>query len=257
MTNEEICESLKTNQEDASGLLLQLFRQNRGFIYQTATRWTRAFSNRPDVDIEDLTQAAFIAVVDAAERYQADKGTKYITVLSTALKTAFSEVYGVRTKKRDPLNNAASLDKPLNDDTDDTALDLLPDADSAEPFEAVEEAVFNRQLHDLIIKALDTISEKQAAAVRRYYLDGEEQKDIAAKMGCRPQNVQALTREGLRNIRKSRFINELSEAYYQEKNLFRHTGYQAWKTSGLSQPEYFTEVKERYASRNIKDFAAL
>ena len=257
MTNEEICENIKANPEAASGLLLQLFQQNRGFIYQTATRWARAFSYRPDVDIEDLTQAAFIAVLDAAERYQADKGAKYITVLSTALKTAFSEVYGVRTKKRDPLNNALSLDRPLNDDTDNTALDLLPDAAAEEPFEAVEEAVFNRQLHDLIIKALDTISEKQAAAVRRYYLDGEEEKDIAASVGCSTANIQAQIRDGLHNLRRGRLKTELSEAFYGETNLFRNTGLQSWRSTGMSQPEYFTEVKERYTSGKIKDHAAL
>lgn len=152
----------------------------------------KGVSSRPDVDIEDLTQAAFIAVLDAAERYQADKGAKYITVLSTALKTAFSEVYGVRTKKRDPLNNALSLDRPLNDDTDDTALDFLPDAAAEEPFEAVEEAVFNRQLHDLIIKALDTITTKQANAIRMYYFDGMEQKDIAGRWDAAPEYSSAI-----------------------------------------------------------------
>ena len=257
MTNEELCKSFKATPEDASGLLLQLFQQNRGFIYQTAIRWARAFSSRPDVDIEDLTQAAFIAVLDAAERYQADKDAKYITVLSTALKTAFSEVYGVRTKKRDPLNNALSLDRPLNDDTDDTAIDFLPDADSTEPFEAVEEAVFNRQLHDLIIKALDTITTKQANAIRMYYFDGMEQKDIAEAMGCRPQNIQAQLRDGLHNLRRGRLKSELSEAFYGEVNLYRCTGLQSWKTTGTSQPEFFAEVKERYASRNIKDYAKI
>ena len=256
MTNEEICLNIKATPEDASGLLLQLFQQNRGFIYQTAIRWARAFSSRTDVDIEDLTQAAFIAVLDAAERYEPDK-CAFITVLSTALKTAFSEVYGVRTKKRDPLNNALSLDRPLNDDTDDTALDFLPDADSAEPFEAIEAEIFTQQLHSLLEKALDTISEKQAAAVRRYYLDGEEQKDIAASVGCSTANIQAQIRDGLHNLRRGRLKSELAEAFYGEVNLYRCTGLQSWKTTGTSQPEFFAVVKERYTSVKIKDHAAL
>lgn len=252
MTNEELCQAINNGTGDNNSLLLQLMRQNYGFIYQQAKKWAAAFADRPDIDIEDLTQSAFLAVLDAVQRYDPDRG-KFISILSYTLKAAFSEACGMYSERRrkDPLNRALSLDDTCESDSDTPFVELVPDNSSEEAFEAVDDEIIRQQLHELLQKALATIPKKEARAINAHYLQGKTQAEIREEMNVSGSYVSAIIRSGIRRLRNCNMVNELSEALYGEMNLYNHTGFQSWKNSGYSQPEYMLEMKDKKLQKII------
>lgn len=107
---------------------------------QTARRWHRAFNGSRGVVLDDLEQVGFLALTKAAETWNPDSGA-FSTWLTFQLKTAFAAAYFMRTERdrKDPLNDAVSLDTPPTGTDEDVMLrDIIPDAAAELAFEDVE-----------------------------------------------------------------------------------------------------------------------
>ncbi len=245
MTNDELAIAIQNGNTDQ---ICQLCEQCKGFVYKEACRWTAAFSYRPDIELEDLTQSAFFAILEAVQRFNPEKGT-FITLLSMTLKTAFSECYGVRTKaaQLNPLNSSISLDAPVSGSAENDLCfgDTIQDVEAETAFEKIERGEVQQQLSTLLAKALSIIPQREAETLNQYFFQGITQADIAAKMGTTTSYVGQLIHNGLKRLRQCSMTNKLSEMLYGEMNLFRHSGYQSWENSGYSQPEYMFEKKEK------------
>ena len=121
MSNEELAVVIRAGKRDR---LMELWGQVRRFALQQARRW--AYLGRGGVTLEDLEQAAFLALLDALERWREADGP-LLSVYALRLKAAFTAATGQHTQRDrlDPLDRALSLDAPLSDD---------PDADTLEDF---------------------------------------------------------------------------------------------------------------------------
>lgn len=131
----EIAAAVQQGQVD----ILKLWWAVRRFAMKQANRWHKALGERGGQTTDDLEQTAFIALLEALDGWEADKGS-FIGWYALRLKTAFAKVYGLRTErdKRDPLNNfPLAIDTPLNEDSDLTIADVLPDPLAEKPFEAM------------------------------------------------------------------------------------------------------------------------
>lgn len=126
MTNEELAAKIQDGGGDEEDLLL-LWAQVRRFAASHARRWAGI---SPGVEVEDLLQAGFLALLDALGTWNRDAGM-FITWYSLRLKGAFTEAVGLRTarQRNDPLRGAVSLDAPVGHDEADplTLLDVLED----------------------------------------------------------------------------------------------------------------------------------
>lgn len=243
-TNEELATASQTGDREA---INQLWEQCYRFIRQQANRWARAWENRPDFDVEDLTQSGYIALCRAVRSYQQERGP-FIGFLAFYLKTEFSKVAGCRTgaQMKAPLNNALSLDAPAytnSDDNDTTVADLVEVYDPN--IEAVEDDLFNQQLASVLDQALELLPDKQRRAIELYYLHGKTHAQAAEETGCETSVQTHLTKDGLRAIRQGRYAPTLSELLYGERNLYKHTSYGAFQASGCSSPEWELLRKER------------
>ena len=112
----------------------------RRYIYQQAARWCKAFEGRRGVEIDDLMQAGYEALARAVAVWKPEAGG-FLTALTFCLKPAFATIYSVQTErdKRDPLNNATSLDAPLaGTDEDCTLVDTIFDEESERAFDIAE-----------------------------------------------------------------------------------------------------------------------
>ncbi len=114
-------------------------------------RWAAGLNGLGVVTAEDLEQCAFLALEDALEAWNPERGL-FLTLYGLRLKAAFSVAAGVRTQraKRDPLQTALSLDSPLTDDAGDpfALADTVPDPAAEAAVEAVAELDFRRRRHE-------------------------------------------------------------------------------------------------------------
>lgn len=164
----DIAQSVQCGETD----ILALWLACRRLVMQTARRWHRAFNGSRGIDLDDLEQVGFLALTKAAETWNPDSGA-FSTWLTFQLKNSFSATYFMRTEKdrRDPLNNAVSLDMPPAGADEDVMLrDIIPDAAAELAFEDVE----HKDLCSAVQSAVLSLPEDQRTAIIREFWYGQK-----------------------------------------------------------------------------------
>ena len=172
MSNEELATLI---QDGDNARILELWQQCNAFVWKQARREIYRLDGRRGVDVNDLAQSGFLAMLDAAKSFDANAGFAFMTLLGFKVKTAFQEATGCRTERqrREPIDNAVSIETPLTDDENADVLgDLIPDPAAELAFDEVSEADRVQRLHEALETALETLPEPQKTAiVKRYYMD--------------------------------------------------------------------------------------
>ena len=113
-----IAEAVQRGQLDT----LTLWAAVRGYAAKKARRWVAALHHRCGVELDDLMQEAYLAMLRAVRLWRSDGGTGFIGIYELTLRTAFADVCGLRTmrNRNDPLQTAVSLDTPVGEDGEET-----------------------------------------------------------------------------------------------------------------------------------------
>lgn len=200
MTNEELAALL----QDGSGgedELLCLWDQVRRFAASQARRWARASG----IDIDDLMQEAFVALMDALGTWNRDTGM-FLTWYTILLKGAFTEAVGLRTarQRNDPLRGAVSLDAPVGHDAEDTftMLDILADPTAEREMDGLVERDFTEERSQVLRRLLDQLSETQRQAVWLIHAVGLTVPQAAARLQLDAATVRSAADSGLRLLRR-------------------------------------------------------
>ena len=180
MSNEELCRKIRAGERDK---LLELWQQVQRFAWQQSRRWIGAGG----MDAGDLMQVAFLATLDAVERWEVNRGA-FITCYAISLKRNLTEAAGQRTQRerKDPLQDYTSLDAPITDcDGDPIYLcDVLPDPAAEKPFHDIEK----REQAAAVRHAVDSLPEEQRRAIiERYWLGGRADTTAALRTLRRPE----------------------------------------------------------------------
>ena len=153
--------------------LLELWAQVRRFALWRARKWV---DYGPGVTMDDLEQEAFIALLDALERWREADGP-FLSIYALRLKGVFMKATGQKTKRSrmEPLNQATSLDAPIGEDGEGGTLEeFVEDPSGGEGFEAVEERDTLEHLRADMEEAMGSIPAEQREILRRKYYMGQE-----------------------------------------------------------------------------------
>ena len=156
MSNEELVALIQAGDRDR---IVELWHQVQRMVYKQAARW----AGLGGTTIEDMTQAGFIAVLRAVDTYDPTKA-KFSTYLFQRLRAELSAATGYSSKTSwfDPLQNAVSLDAPLEDSEDATLADFIPDPAAAAEMDGMEVRIG-------VAAILAELPEEQQRAVRGKY----------------------------------------------------------------------------------------
>ena len=200
MTNEELAALLQDGfgGEDE---LLRLWDQVRRFAAAQARRWARASG----IDIDDLMQEAFVALMDAVGTWNRD-AAMFITWYTIRLKGAFTEAVGLLTarQRNDPLRGAVSLDAPVGHDEADplTLLDVLEDPTAERAMQDLLERDFAAERSQVLHRLLDQLSETQRQGVWLSHTVGLTVPQAAARLQLDAATVRSAADSGLRFLRR-------------------------------------------------------
>lgn len=158
MTNEELVSAIQAGERDR---LVELWAQVERFVSIQADRRARQLNGYGGVTAEDLCQSGFLAMVEAADRYDAGSGKSFHGFLAFYLQSYFAEAAGYRTSRRDAVDFATGLDAPIPGTDDLTAADTVRDPDAAAAFDEAEQRIWLEQLHEALERALDQIPGEQ------------------------------------------------------------------------------------------------
>lgn len=230
--------------------MLQLWDQVKRWVSRVAMRWYLSFEGGRGVEVCDLIQSGYIAMVDATLTFEDGNGS-FISWLTYYLQTQYAIVYGIKTEhtKRDPLNAAISLDAPIGDEDGMTVAETVVDPDGENGYQQIEDSDYIRALREALESALNDIPPKNADVIRKRYFEGQAQKDIATAAGVSPQEIHNRERKGFAYLRKSNTIDKL-----REFDVYACTGFKAWSRSGMSVQERYVIMNDR-TNRKRRSYA--
>lgn len=227
------------------GALLLLWDGTERFITLRADTYYRRcklLCDRAGVTPEDLSQSGFLALCEAARGFEPDRGMKFLSYLDFHLKRNFRALCGIRTSKRDPLNECLDLDAPVPGSEEFTLADTVKDP--ADAFAEAENREYVKQLHQALEDCMKCLTEQQYRCIIGKYYCGMTLRQIGEREGTSPdwiRQVQDRALELLRYPQRARklspFLEEMAEA-----KAYQGTGFHAWKSRG-SAPERVTEWK--------------
>lgn len=171
MSNEELAAMIQSGERER---LIELWQQIRRMALKEAVRWAAYHSN--GVELDDLEQAGFIALMRAVDGFDPAASARFSTWYYRILRTELEAAAGRRTEKqrRDPLQSAASLDIPVGEDGDGATLgELVPDPAAEAAVLDVEHREYLCRLHAALETAIVTLPLDLQTAIRGRYYRGE------------------------------------------------------------------------------------
>lgn len=202
MNNEELAALIQNGERDR---LPELWAQVERFVAQQANRRLILAGGLGGVEFGDLYNAGYLALIAAVDSFDPLGGKSFIGWLALALRSAFAEAGGYRSRKQsmDPLHRAGSLDVPVGEDEDSASLaELAPDPAAARAFEGAEGRIYREQLGTVLEGMLAALPEKQSRTLRQRYYKGRTLEQIAAADGVHRESVRQWQEKGLRALRR-------------------------------------------------------
>lgn len=203
MTNEELVERIQAGERE---LLLELWQQVERFVAMRARMRARALNGGGGVTVDDLIQSGYIAMLSAVDGFDPEQGMAFIGWLNLALKTAFAEAIGRRSRRQalDPLHRAGSLDAPVGDDEDGATVgDLQADPSADAGFAEAEARIWGEQLHAALEKALGRLPEDERTIIIIRFYQGKTVQEAGRILSMSKGTASSLERRALWSLRRS------------------------------------------------------
>lgn len=244
MSNEELVAVI---QAGATVRMGELWEQVKGLVARKARHIMTALDLRGSscgVELEDLMQSGYLALVRAVETYEPAAGA-FSTWLIYHLKNTFAEVTGYRTKRgqNEPLNNSFSLDKTVDDESDGTPFgEFVPDPKAAATMLSIEEKLWREQLHEALEAALAALPEQSAEVLRLRRYQGLTLADVGQIRGTTPERIRQIENKAIRQLRKPSIACHLRPFY--DFDFYCGTGLGAFQHTGMSIQERYLVLEE-------------
>lgn len=216
MSVEEMVSEYQRGNKD---ILPDLWRQVRGFAVKRAIQKMRNYrlSNEDRaVDVDDLTQEAYFAMVRAAETYDPEKDSSFLNWWIFYMKTAFNSALNVRTEKgrKSICHRCRSLDAPLAE-SDDYTLGTMIQSDGGELKDA-DRKIWLDELCRTLTPMLQQLPSQWREILYKRYSEGKTLQEIATETGASHQCIhQKIQKAQIRLVKQDR-RGLLREFYEQE-----------------------------------------
>lgn len=237
-------------QQGREDMILPLWQGVEGFVWWQARIFftcASAGGRAPGgVEVEDLVQAAYFAVLKAARHYDPEQAS-FLTILKYYLLSCFEDCTGWR-KRKDPLNSCLSLDAIIGADPDGPALYYFA-ANKRDDIEEVDRALINEQLHKALETALEGIPAREALVLENVYFYDRSLTETAAELGVSAQRAQQLHNSGLHHIRYSSARKKLEEYLDQRTDFYRSSSIERFHRTHSSVVEELVLFREKLRQR--------
>lgn len=241
MSNEELALLIQSGKRNH---VLDLWSQVQPFVAQMAAKRYASSNGYGGVEVDDLIQSGYFALMGAIKDFRPDGQYKFITYLNRHLQKEFSEAGGYRGPKKynDPLHSAISLSSPMdcNEPDGDTLLDVqVSDEDQ---LENVEHQVWIEQLHCALFDAMNMLpSDQQETLILRYWQD-LTLREIAKAKNTYAEGVRQQELKALKQLRTESGLEQFIE---DRTPYYRHVGVSAFNTTWTSAVEMAAIKREK------------
>jgi RNA polymerase sigma factor (sigma-70 family) len=161
-------------------------------------------------DIDDLVNSGFLALIDAVNTFDPEKG-KFPNHLWYYVRKHFAQISGT---KKQPDISIISLDDSLIDNSKETHADMLPDPD-ADFADGLIDRIAIQQDFDIVIQEVNKLPKMQRTVIMLTGFDGLSLIQAAWKLGVSYQAVQNTRNRAVKRLCRTKAVKELSRQYTQ------------------------------------------
>lgn len=229
-----------------------LYEENKWLLDSIAKKCRGYCSKDHAVSEDDLRQAGFIGLMNAANTYDEKKSWNYY-----ARWCILKEIYrmlGIRDGQCVSVNaQAVSLDAPVGDDDSSATLgELLID----ERIPPIDEAILIQEVQESVRRAVDELKDpRQRQIMTIYLLEGGNLKDAAVAVGMTIMQARQLYNRAISILWRDFRLRSLADIE-SETPYGRHKGVRAFMNDRTSVTEqaalWRIEQKERLMNLSAK-----
>lgn len=213
MGNENLCTRAQNGDGSA---LAELIEQNSGIICRIARYYMPAAVRNRGADMDDLTQAAALGMIEAVNAWDAARGA-FMTIAVLYMRREVRALLGLHSQKKH-IENAESivlLSSPSVCDEEIPLIDTIEDFNATDP----QDAACTADMQAIVREAVQALPQEQREAVTAFYLQGKPADSIDKKQ----------RRKGLDRLSRTSRICALIAEYHAHAERssglysFRHT----------------------------------
>lgn len=165
------------------------------------------------VDFEDLVSEGYMAMVQAAQKFDTSRGTPFVSYaapfIRKAMQRAIDQQAGICRIPKSEVKftgrnhgNAVSFDEPLSTGNKYTLLDVLVNKDA---LMADDHAEFKQMLDDLQ-NCIETLDDREKEVIEKFYGIGKPHvtlAEIGEDMNLKRERVRQIRDKAIRKISKT------------------------------------------------------
>ena len=138
-------------------------------------------------DEDDVIQEGMIGLFSAIQTYDESKGASFKTFADLCInRRMLSAVRMAGRRKHSPLNEAASLDRPIDEsDPSMTLSDVIPASSDSDP----EEALILKEMTELITNPDSKVLSSFEHTVLGKMMEGKDYRQIATELERSPKSI--------------------------------------------------------------------
>lgn len=218
MSNEELVQAYQEGNKQA---LTDLVINNKGLVYNVAYK-IKEKSYKDHIELDDLTQEGYLALINAAKLFNSDMNIKFTTYLVKSMSRKMYEyIFGASSKDKGNIK-FIEQSKSLNTPVDEEGRELVElVADPGEPMQVVEDDLYNTQLHnDLYTVMRQVNTEQEIKAIEYQYYHNKSYEEVAEQLNITCYEYRKLRNKALNKIRKA--VNKTVLKEYKPPVRYRH-----------------------------------
>ncbi len=183
----------------------KLVTDNLNYVKSLANRYQGR-----GVDFEDLVSEGYMAMMQAAQKYDAQRGTQFVAYAAPFIRSAMEQAVrqhasanGMSKDSHYSAGKAAaptlSVDAPLSTNNKYTLLDILVNKDAMTDEENAYFRMVTKDLH----AAVDALDEREQAVIRKFFGIGcahITMAEIAEDLGLKRERVRQIRDKAVRKM---------------------------------------------------------
>ena len=246
MSNEELAQQIQAGRKE---LMPELWDAVKGFVAQQAYKAAcleDSINEKTGLDTyNDFFNTGYIAVYEAANKFNPERGVQFLTCLGYYLKKHFGILraqlsgwsHGTYAKAQKETT-VDSLNRQIQGDGSDDAIELGDTiADPEDQYEELANKSFIESLHNRLASLLARLPPEQSRAIQLRYYSCLSHKNIAALTDTPPEKVPQIIKDGMNRLRKFAAAGELDNYIERHTNYYTRVSVDAFQSSGTSAVE--------------------
>ena len=202
MTNEELTLRIAAGELNLS---TELWLQIEGYIRWQASRFLCLYEERCKamvIDVDDLCQVGYFAMLKAIEKYDPSRETKFTTLLAHCLKSQFFRLAKMSHAgwEKNMVYACRSLSEPISEDGDITLGDSIATNDPG--LAEVERTIYQESAKDVLVKSFEALTNRQEEVITALFFGQQTYAVVSQCLGISRGAVQVIKESGFKKLRK-------------------------------------------------------